>query len=871
MTRRDGRALLWLPVLLLVPGALLFGDRPRPSRHGEAEGPERAIASSLARVAERLRPAEPARPPPEFAALGHALAPRVLQGEAAHGFLLTNLGHVEWDPERDAIASGMPAELRTPPEELSRVATGSLQRGLNYLRLSEAAIAARGHDTVASELQRHARILGWLPDRTVIAFVEAHDREALARSTLVDRSRPLEAYHKISPRLGRLPRWSRAEAENPDLLARVALVPGLGGTGLLEELARLSGVSEVIPDAASEEGAQLRVRYDRIATLARRAEVLSIEPVFDYLLANAENVPAVQAGSAEDTDFARPFDAAGVDGGGIDTNGDGRRVNDGSDLVPPQLVTVTDNGISVDTPSFSQTATQVTTAGIPLGVLHRKIHAIQNVTDSGNSCDAPLSGSGTHGHVVASIIAASSSVFGIYGNRSGIGGPSEPRNVNLDGVARGARIIVQDAGVPNACLLGTKVEPGGNTPGNLLDRLTLAICPANGSGTGACAGVVGGGGDAHLSILPFGVPNFSDLDPEVVLEMGTYSLASSQIDRFLYNNRDYMVFAPSGNSGADPGQLRFGLGDRRIPDLFDGEVIGVPEDYEATQVQPPATAKNLVAVGASGGDCFTAYGTFDCEGALAGFSSRGPATEPSLRMAPMLTAPGVDLAAGLFTNGITMFRSSDNDNNNPVEAQLDEANAGTSFSAAFLTGAAAIVRDYFAQGFYPTGSRGPATDRMPGISGALVKASLAASADFSEDNIGTTGEHDAGDHTLRRTRCIDLTPLNGAEVGVMCNSEQGYGRPVLTSVLPLANWSDDFVLHPSSLRPREYPAAGLLVFDRWGTGEGVIDNGASVSRSHLFTVFGPKTVPTPSGGLAIAAAQLRLALAWIDLPSPENS
>ncbi|HZN03023.1 MAG TPA: thrombospondin type 3 repeat-containing protein, partial [Candidatus Polarisedimenticolia bacterium] len=31
------------------------------------------------------------------------------------------------------------------------------------------------------------------------------------------------------------------------------------------------------------------------------------------------------------------------------------------------------------------------------------------------------------------------------------------------------------------------------------------------------------------------------------------------------------------------------------------------------------------------------------------------------------------------------------------------------------------------------------------------------------------------------------------------------------------------------------------------------------------------TVPTPSGGLAIAAAQLRLALAWIDLPSPENS
>src|SRR6185436_5196862 len=94
---------------------------------------------------------------------------------------------------------------------------------------------------------------------------------------------------------------------------------------------------------------------------------------------------------------------------------------------------------------------------------------------------------------------------------------------------------------------------------------------------------------------------------------------------------------------------------------------------------------------------------------------------------------------------------------------------------------------------------------------------------------------------------------------------------VLTSVLPLASWSDDFVLHPVSLSPREYPAAGLLVFDRWGTGEGLIDNGASTSRSHLFRVASPSTVPTGSGGLAVAAAQLRMALAWIDPPSPAGS
>src|SRR6185295_2553359 len=134
-------------------------------------------------------------------------------------------------------------------------------------------------------------------------------------------------------------------------------VPGRGGEAAVEALRRLDGVSEVAPEAGDDGGVPLRVRFDRVAPLARRDEVLAIEPVLDFVLANAENVPTVQAGSAEDASFARPFDAVGVDGGGIDTNGDGERVNNGTDAVPPQIVTITDNGISIDTPSFSQTAT----------------------------------------------------------------------------------------------------------------------------------------------------------------------------------------------------------------------------------------------------------------------------------------------------------------------------------------------------------------------------------------------------------------------------------------------------------------------------------------------------------------------------------
>src|SRR5262249_39095703 len=130
---------------------------------------------------------------------------------------------------------------------------------------------------------------------------------------------------------------------------------------------------------------------------------------------------------------------------------------------------------------------------------------------------------------------------------------------------------------------------------------------------------------------------------------------------------------------------------------------------------------------------------------------------------------------------------------------------------AYVAGAGAVLRDYFAQGFYPTGTRGPSTDRMPPVSGALVKAARAAPAGFGEGLGATTN---ALNQKLRTTRATDM----GAGLGILGNSEQGYGRPVLTDVLPLAGWSDDFALHGLAQTPKEYPAAGLLVFDHLSTG-----------------------------------------------------
>ena len=144
-----------------------------------------------------------------------------------------------------------------------------------------------------------------------------------------------------------------------------------------------------------------------------------------------------------------------------------------------------------------------------------------------------------------------------------------------------------------------------------------------------------------------------------------------------------------------------------------------------------------------------------------------------------------------------------------------------------------------------------------------------ASADFNEGGLSRLSEG-AEEALLRRTRALDLGTVAGTPVGIMGNSEQGYGRAVLTHVLPLADWSNDFVLHPDSGMPKEYPAAGLLAWDAIATGEPLIDN-TTTSRSHIFRLSSPSVAVTSAGGTAVTTGQLRIALAWVDPPSLAGS
>ena len=119
--------------------------------------------------------------------------------------------------------------------------------------------------------------------------------------------------------------------------------------------------------------------------------------------------------------LSRPYHDLGIDGGGLNAAGQptGTRVNNDLAQVPPQIVAVTDNGISVDAVHFSQTVTQVTTGLVAIGPSHRKIHAIQGPEDDGSSCDGLLFGSNTHGNVVAGIIAGAPGDFGITFTKDG--------------------------------------------------------------------------------------------------------------------------------------------------------------------------------------------------------------------------------------------------------------------------------------------------------------------------------------------------------------------------------------------------------------------------------------------------------------------
>ncbi|MBN2432789.1 MAG: S8 family serine peptidase [Acidobacteria bacterium] len=170
----------------------------------------------------------------------------------------------------------------------------------------------------------------------------------------------------------------------------------------------------------------------------------------------------------------------------------------------------------------------------------------------------------------------------------------------------------------------------------------------------------------------------------------SYNLGASRTDQFVYQNPDFLIFVSAGNAGPVPESLGF-----------------------------LSQAKNLITVGA------TANGLFGAD-SIAVFSSKGPAYDG--RIKPDLAAPGVDIRS---VRGNVLPET--------CETVLM---SGTSMASPTAAGLAALVRQYYTEGWYPSGAPDPARGLVP--SAALLKATLINSTrNISGGNTGYTGREDA--------------------------------------------------------------------------------------------------------------------------------
>jgi hypothetical protein len=218
---------------------------------------------------------------------------------------------------------------------------------------------------------------------------------------------------------------------------------------------------------------------------------------------------------------------------------------------------------------------------------------------------------------------------------------------------------------------------------------------------------------------------------------GTYSWRSQMIDQYMNDpqRREHVIVYAAGNAGAT----------YMHPNLPNGT-------YMPFSLSDEAHSKNATVVGGSGNG--------SARDLMYPYSSRGPTDDclndpcPGIqRVKPDLVAPAhyyVDTADTGCPSCYSIF-------------------PGTSVAAPAVAAAAALVRDYFAQGIYPVIPQDPPLGGAP--SSALIKAILVNATVPIYDPTGYEGN-------AAQNLPADAYP----------NYDQGYGRPALDNVLEPAGY-----------------------------------------------------------------------------------
>ncbi len=161
-----------------------------------------------------------------------------------------------------------------------------------------------------------------------------------------------------------------------------------------------------------------------------------------------------------------------------------------------------------------------------------------------------------------------------------------------------------------------------------------------------------------------------------------YTAACQDVDEFMWNHKDFQLFFAAGNSG--PG---------------------------AGSVGSPSTAKSAISVGATQHGANADF--------MANFSSCGPTDDG--RIKPEITIPGQSVV------------SAHNDKNASSNNCTTTTMSGTSMASPGAAGLTALIRQYYTDGFYPSGAANPPDGFTP--SAALLRATLINSGETMANGV----------------------------------------------------------------------------------------------------------------------------------------